>query len=84
MILVLLLTALLASTFTIGNQVLHYVKPFFLVGIRLSIAGAAILSYLSIFELHKLIVKSKRGLLLIFNYAILYLYLMFITEYWAL
>lgn len=45
MILIVILYAIFASTFTLGKLVLVYTQPIFLVGIRMSIAGLMLLAY---------------------------------------
>ncbi len=45
MFLIVILYAIFASTFTLGKLVLAYTQPIFLVGIRMSIAGALLLAY---------------------------------------
>lgn len=49
-ILILFLYMLLASTFTIGKLVLHYVNPILFIGIRMTVAGLLLLGYAFIFD----------------------------------
>ncbi|MBD3273306.1 EamA family transporter [Candidatus Dependentiae bacterium] len=81
--LVILLYALLASTFTIAKVALNYAKPFFLIGFRMIMAGSIMLGSLYIFKKRHLKIK-KEDIWLFVKVAIFHVYLAFIPEFWAL
>lgn len=59
MILIILLNALLASTFTLGKVVLDYTKPLFFVGASMTIGGLLLLGYQLIVHPRKLKVARQ-------------------------
>jgi drug/metabolite transporter (DMT)-like permease len=83
MFLVILLYAILASTFTIAKVALGFSKPFFLIGFRMILAGALMVSFIYFFQKYKFNIKKKDWWLFI-KVAIFHVYLAFIPEFWAL
>ncbi|MFC1894925.1 DMT family transporter [Candidatus Dependentiae bacterium] len=83
MILVVLLYAILASTFVIAKTALAYAKPFFLIGFRMIIAGMILLGYLLLFKKDKFFV-SKKDYWLFLKVSLFHIYFAFIPEFWAL
>lgn len=83
MFLVVLLYAVLASTFTIAKIALEYAKPFFLIGFRMITAGTLMLSFIYFFQKHKFKIKNNDWILFI-KVSLFHIYLAFIPEFWAL
>lgn len=83
MFLVILLYAILASTFTIAKIALRFAKPFFLIGFRMVLAGTLMISFIYFFQKHKFNITKKDWWLFI-KVAIFHVYLAFIPEFWAL
>ena len=83
MFLVVLLYAILASTFTIAKIVLSYAKPFFIIGCRMILAGTFLLSYLLLFKKNRFFF-IKKDIWLFLQASIFHIYLAFIPEFWAL
>lgn len=83
MILVALLYALLASTFIFAKKALLYANPFFLIGVRMLLAGMIMLVYQYVTNKKALSIK-RSDLFLFFKAAIFHIYLSFILEFWAL
>lgn len=83
MFLVVLLYAILASTFTIAKIALEYAKPFFLIAFRMIVSGTLMLSFIYFFQKHKFKINNNDWLLFI-KVAIFHIYLAFIPEFWAL
>ncbi len=83
MLYVLLLYALFASVFTIAKTALIYAQPFFLVGIRMLVAGIILLFYQVIIKKQRLefdrTIWKKLLLLAVFN-----IYLTNVFEFWGL
>ncbi len=59
MILVVLVYAVLASTFTLAKAALDYAKPFFLIGFRMIMAGTLLLGYLAVTDKKSLYIKKS-------------------------
>jgi drug/metabolite transporter (DMT)-like permease len=83
MALVLLLYGLFASVFTVGKLGLEVSSPFFLVGSRMGIAGALMLSYLYFFKREQLKLK-KEDLLQFFLLGTFNIFLTNVCEFWGL
>lgn len=83
MLLVVLLYAVLASTFTIAKTALAYAKPFFLIGFRMTLAGLLLLGYLYFFKREKFYLQKKDWLLFA-KVSLFHIYFAFILEFWAL
>jgi len=83
MILIILLYALLASTFTIGKAALDYAQPIFVIAIRMLGAGSMLLGYLFWSNTSALKVQKKDWWLFI-QIVLFHIYISFITEFWAL
>ncbi len=83
MFLVILLYALLASTFTIAKICLSYAKPFFLIAFRMILAGSLMMGFLYFFKRKSFIIK-KDDIWLFLNASIFHIYLAFILEFWSL
>lgn len=83
MILVVLLYALLASTFVIAKHVVSLGKPFFIIGFRMILAGSTLLTYLWITHRSACQIK-KEDRWLFLKTALFHVYLAFIPEFWAL
>ena len=83
MILVALLYALLASTFIFAKKALAYANPFFLIGVRMILAGIIMIAYQYFTNKSALTIK-KEDWPTFFKVAIFHVYLSFILEFWAL
>lgn len=83
MLLVVLLYALLASTFTIAKTTLMYVKPFFLIGFRMTLAGTLMLLYLFLFNRKRFVLK-KEDIFLFFKVSLFHIYFAYIFDFWSL
>jgi drug/metabolite transporter (DMT)-like permease len=83
MILVFILFALFASVFTVGKTALEFSQPFFLVGIRMFIAGILLLAY-EYFKNPQNIRFRKQDFWAIFKLAVFNIYLTNTFEFWGL
>lgn len=83
MFLIVLLYALLASSFVFAKYALDYAAPIFLIGFRMTLSGVLLLGYLYFFRKDAFRLK-KEDLFLFFRVAFFHIYLAFITEFWAL
>lgn len=81
--LIVLLFALFASIFSLQKKNLDYAEPFFLIGIRMTIAGILLLSYFFFKYNLKLIFKAS-NLKFFFWLSIFNIYLTNIFELWGL
>jgi drug/metabolite transporter (DMT)-like permease len=81
--LVVLLYALLASTFTLAKTALMYAKPFFLIGFRMTLAGILMLLYLFLFNRKKFVLK-KEDLFLFLKVSLFHIYFAYIFDFWSL
>src|SRR5690606_34809301 len=80
---VILMYALFASVFTVGKVTLQYVDPFFLTGIRMSLAGGLLLIYLGFKSPTQIYISKKH----IPHLLLLSFFNVFITnsfEFWGL
>lgn len=83
MFLIVLLYAILASTFIFAKLTLEYARPIFLIGFRMIIASLLLLGYQHFFNHERLRIKREdRGLF--FGAAVFHIYLAFVLEFWAL
>lgn len=83
MYLVVLMYMLFASTFTIGKIVLSYLNPIFFIGLRMSLGGLILLSYLYVFRREKFFIK-KEHLKLFLQITVFHIYIAYVFEFWAL
>ena len=83
MLLVVLMYAVLAASFTVGKITLSYTNPYFLVGFRMVLAGSIFLLLQLLFNSKKFVLK-KQDIGLFLYTSIFYIYLAFIPEYFAL
>jgi drug/metabolite transporter (DMT)-like permease len=81
MFLVALLYALLASTFILAKKALAFGQPFFLIGFRMTLAGALLLGFARI---RRNFTIRREDWWLFFRVALFHIYLSFILEFWAL
>jgi len=83
MFLVVFLYMIIASTFTIGKLALAYLQPMFLIGLRMTVAGALLLGYLYFFKRSALKFDKKHAL--DFGAIILFhIFFAFVAEFWAM
>jgi drug/metabolite transporter (DMT)-like permease len=82
MILIILLYALCASTFTICKALLAYAKPFFFIAVRMLIAGGILVGYSSWKE-GSLNIK-KKDYWLFLQIIIFHIYLAYVLDLWSL
>lgn len=83
MILIFLLSALSASTYTLGKALMAYTAPIFLIGFRLVVAGLFFLS--AYFLSHKTLPSLKKSdYWLLAQISLFSFYIGFIAEFWAL
>ncbi|MBX9831373.1 DMT family transporter [Candidatus Babeliales bacterium] len=83
MILVVILYAILASTFIFAKEAVSYAKPCFLIGFRMIIAGS--LLWGSQFFLNRKTAMPKReDWFLFFKTTVFHIYLAFVLEFWSL
>jgi len=83
MLLILLLYALLASTFTLGKAVLDYAQPVLVIAVRMLGASSLLLGYLLWSNKRALTVKREH-LWLFAQIVLFHIYISFIFEFWAL
>ncbi|MCX6994381.1 MAG: DMT family transporter [Chlamydiae bacterium] len=81
--LIVLLYALLASTFVFAKFSLDYAQPIFVIGFRMTLAGALLLGYLVFFKRKSLKLK-KSDLFIFLRVAFFHIYLAFVAEFWSL
>jgi drug/metabolite transporter (DMT)-like permease len=80
---IILLYALLASTFVFAKYALDYAAPIFLIGFRMTLAGSLLLGYLILFKRGSFKLK-KEDLFIFLRVAFFHVYLAFIAEFWSL
>lgn len=83
MFFVFLLYALFASVFTVSKQALVYAQPFFLVGIRMALAGLFMLAY-QYFKNPNSLKISRDSVGKVIRLAIFNIYLTNVFEFWGL
>ncbi|MBS1988603.1 DMT family transporter [Candidatus Dependentiae bacterium] len=80
---IIILNALLASTFTLGKVVLNYTKPVFFVGMSMVIGGIILFSYQLFTARHKLIIQ-KKDLWLFFQVSFFTIFLSYVLQFWGM
>lgn len=81
-LLIVLLYALLALTFTLGKAALSYANPLFLVGVRMVAAGILLLG---IYRFKQPFPRfSRQDVTDLLNVTLFHIYLSFVPEFWAL
>jgi len=83
MILIILLYALFAGTFSLGKELLNYGPFIYLVGLRMFIAGLLLLSYQYFFTKQRLYFKRKHFWLFA-QIVIFSIYIPYILRFWGL
>jgi len=83
MLLVALMYALLASTFTIGKYTLNYSPPFFLVAYRMFLGGGILISYY-IWKHKRLPRVAKQDIHWFALVAMIHIFIPFFCEFWAM
>ena len=83
MFLVVVLYAVLASTFVFAKKALTYANPFFLIGFRMILAGCLLLGYQWLFQRSHFILR-KKDIWLFFKVSLFHIYLSFMLEFWAM
>ncbi len=82
MLLIVLLYALLALTFTLGKAAVSYASPLFLVGVRMVVAGILLLG---LYRFKRPFPRfSQQDVLDLLNVTLFHIYLSFVPEFWAL
>ncbi len=83
MILVVLLYALFASTFTLGKAALSYVSPFLFISIRMVLGGSILLFYYRLIKKQSITIQS-RDYSLFFRIILFHIFGAYTLEFWAL
>jgi probable blue pigment (indigoidine) exporter len=83
MVLVVILYALFAGSFTLGKALVTYINPLLLVGIRMSIAGILLLSYQHFFP-HTHFKLRTRDIWIYAQIALFAVFIPYTTRMWAL
>jgi drug/metabolite transporter (DMT)-like permease len=83
MVLIIILYALLASSFTMGKVLLYYTTPMFLTGCRMFTAGTLLLSY-QYFNNHKQFIFKKKHIWWYLQIIILGIYVNYVLRLWGL
>jgi drug/metabolite transporter (DMT)-like permease len=83
MLLVVLLYAVLASTFIFAKKAVSLANPCFLVGVRMILAGLLLLGYYWIVNRKQLTIK-RSDWWLFFQVSVFHIYIMFIFDLWSL
>lgn len=83
MVLIIILWALLAGTFTLGKMILAYTQPIFVVGMRMSLAGFILLTY-HIVRTRALVTIQKSHWGLFVQATIFTIYIPYLLRYWGL
>lgn len=92
MLLIILLYALLALTFTLGKAAVAYAHPLFLVGVRMILAGVILLAFYKIralisakpLSVRRLRAVPRQDWIDLLNVTFFHIYLSFVPEFWAL
>lgn len=83
MVLIVILWALLAGTFSLGKMILAYTQPIFIVAMRMSIAGFILLAYHTI-KNRAFITIEKNHFWLFAQATIFTIYIPYLLRYWGL
>ena len=83
MILIIFLYALFGSSFVLGKMLLAYTTPLFLTGIRMTIGGLILLTYL-FFYAHEQFVFKRKHIWWFAQMIILGIYVTYTLRFWAL
>lgn len=83
MLLIVILYALFASTFTLGKVLLAYSQPIFLTGIRMSIAGGVLLAYQYFVRKHAFKIR-KKDIPLYIQAMLFSIFLPYTLRFWGL
>ncbi len=75
--------AILALTFVLGKQVVQLAHPLLVIGMRMTLAGALLLAYITWRNWRELIL-DKADLPRVLKVAFFHIYLAFICEFWSL
>lgn len=84
MYLLALVSALSASTFTLGKALLSYAPPIFTIGVRMTLAGLLFYAYYWLKYRRTIIIKNKTDLFLFIQTALISFCASFVFEFWAL
>lgn len=83
MLLIIILYALFASTFTLGKVLLAYSQPIFLTGIRMSIAGGVLFAYQYFVRKHAFKIR-KKDISLYIQAMLFSIFLPYTLRFWGL
>ncbi len=83
MLMIVILYAVLASTFILAKSALMYARPCFLIGFRMIFAGLLLLGFEALYQWRPLL-RGLRHWKLFFKTSLFHIYLAFILEFWAL
>src|SRR5579863_1529981 len=83
MILVILMYALFASTFTLGKAALAYVSPFLFIGIRMILGGSLLLGYYRLVKKQKIVIYPA-DYSLFACIVLFHIFFAYTLEFWAL
>jgi len=83
MILILILNIFCASTFIIGKALVGAAAPLFIIGTRMILAGSILLFYYLIKSKNQIKI-AKSDYKILFLLSLIYIYIPFIFEFWAL
>jgi len=83
MILIIVLYALLASTFVFAKKAIGYASPCFLIGFRSILSGFVLLSY-HYFRSNRGLNIKREDWWLFFKTAVVHIYITYVFEFWAL
>lgn len=83
MIYVVLLYAVLASTFILAKNALAYAQPCFLIAFRMLVAGSLLISYSMLHDRRNLLIHRSDWWLFV-RAALFHIYFAFVLEFWAL
>lgn len=81
-ILLIVIHALLAATFTIGQAAVQVTQPIFFIAVRMVFGGSFLLGYLYFFKRQALSIKKTYSLLA--QISLFHIYIPYVSEFWAL